>query len=688
MTLERLRAHAWRAWPVAALVLAVLGPLTAAATVLLAATSPGPGTRLDPEVLADVVVAATFPVAAWVVARWRPRNAAALVLALGVLPGLGALARELALREATSGGIAVPAGVLALAANLGWLGYWVQPSLLPLLLPTGELPSPRWRNHVRVVVGLLLAGGLAAAFRPGDVDGLDGLGVTNPLGFGSADAGFVAVMATSSLLVAGPMTVLALVGLRGKLRRSTGIARTRLEWLLLGFAMCAGAALASAAVIGAGVVTDVGRAREVTGAVLLALAFAAIPATIAVGVARHDLFDVEPVARKAVAFAALSALGLGSYVAVVAVAGIRGSSADAGFAALVAFAVAATRGRVQRVVDERLFGVPPDPLRVLARVNEVVAGDTSLARLARATTVLGTELRVSYLELDLDAHGSIARIGRPPSAGVHETPVIVGAHRAGTLRAALPPGSAREPTRGLIAEAARAFGTALHEHSLAEELARERSNLVAATAEERRLVLRELHDGVGPSLAGMALQLESLQLRLPPDPDLQVRATALAERLQLTVAEVRGLVHGLRSAPVDELGLEQALLTLGDPADRQVEVRVHGPLPTLPAALELAAYRVASEAVANLLRHARARRGVVEIGVRDGELALAVTDDGIGFCALESTAPGLGLASIAERAAEVGGRSQICSEPGRGTTVHAWFPIPQDSPPAAARSRG
>lgn len=197
--------------------------------------------------------------------------------------------------------------------------------------------------------------------------------------------------------------------------------------------------------------------------------------------------------------------------------------------------------------------------------------------------------------------------------------------------------------------------------------------LLLAREEERRRLRRDLHDGLGPELAGMALQLDSLASNLRTHPGLAERAIRLRDRLQHTVTEVRRIVEGLRPSAVDELGLAEALRQLAAAgADLEFAVRVPATLGDLPAAVEVAAYRIAAEACTNVIRHAQASRCSIEAGIQDGWLILTVADNGTGFGT--GAAVGVGLQSLHDRAAEVGGSLEIHSAPG-GTTVSSRLPL-------------
>ena len=220
---------------------------------------------------------------------------------------------------------------------------------------------------------------------------------------------------------------------------------------------------------------------------------------------------------------------------------------------------------------------------------------------------------------------------------------------------------------------ARQVAGVLHAADLAADLQASRERIVVAREEERRRIRRDLHDGLGPELAGMALQLDSLASRLRAIRPWRSELSDCATGCSRLVTEVRRIVEGLRPSAVDELGLAEALRELGAAGTEPAfSVRVPDSFGDLPAAVEVAAYRIAAEACANVIRHAHASRCCVEAEVRDGWLTLTVADDGTGFGA-EATA-GVGLQSLHDRAAEVGGSLEIRSAPG-GTTVSSRLPL-------------
>ena len=209
------------------------------------------------------------------------------------------------------------------------------------------------------------------------------------------------------------------------------------------------------------------------------------------------------------------------------------------------------------------------------------------------------------------------------------------------------------------------------------ELQRARERLVAAREEERRRLRRDLHDGLGPALAGAALKVEAAENLLAFDPAAAVELLEDARSgIQDAVADVRRLVYALRPPALDELGLVGALREQAErigAADRLwVEIQAPEELPGLPAAVEVAVYRISLEAMTNSARHADARTCVVRVTL-DGDLELEVVDDGVGLP--RDYRAGVGIASMRERADELGGTCDVEALDGRGTRVHARLPL-------------
>ena len=219
---------------------------------------------------------------------------------------------------------------------------------------------------------------------------------------------------------------------------------------------------------------------------------------------------------------------------------------------------------------------------------------------------------------------------------------------------------------------------AAHAVRLTADLQHSRERLVAACEEERRRLRRDLHDGLGPALAGLTLKIETARNRLVRlDPAADALFADLVARTQAAVADIRRLVYALRPPALDELGLAGALREVAaqyKSSGLRIVFEAPCSLPALPAAVEVAAYRIGQEALANVVRHAGARSCVLRLELDQTALCLEVLDDGRGLPAGQRS--GVGLASMQERAAELGGSCTVESVPSGGTRVHARLPLP------------
>ncbi|HEY0888951.1 MAG TPA: ATP-binding protein, partial [Nocardioides sp.] len=230
-----------------------------------------------------------------------------------------------------------------------------------------------------------------------------------------------------------------------------------------------------------------------------------------------------------------------------------------------------------------------------------------------------------------------------------------------------------------LEDLARPVAVAAHAAQLRDALQQSRERLVLAREEERRRLRHDLHDDLGPLLAAVALQVGEVRSLIGEHP-----AAPLAERTETlltgAVATVRRIVDGLRPAALDELGLAEALQAAAEGfavSGLDVDVDVRGDLRDLPAAVEVATLRIATEALSNAARHADAAR--VRLGVErlPDHLEVTVADDGQGLIAGRRT--GVGLVSMRERAEELGGSCTVTSGPLGGTVVVATLPAPGPS---------
>ena len=224
----------------------------------------------------------------------------------------------------------------------------------------------------------------------------------------------------------------------------------------------------------------------------------------------------------------------------------------------------------------------------------------------------------------------------------------------------------------LLSDLAQQLGVAQYALRASEQVQASRAALITAREEERRRIRRDLHDGLGPTLASMKLQLTAVSRLLQTEPERAAHLLdEVREGMDETTADIRRLVYGLRPPLIDELGLIAALRNHPS-AQSGLRVTVHPDrLPELPAAVEVALYRIASEAIHNAVRHSGGQQCQVSIEVTVDEVHMSVTDDGRGLP--EPLIDGVGVAAIRERAAELGGTVELTSD--GGTTVTTVVPL-------------
>jgi signal transduction histidine kinase len=219
----------------------------------------------------------------------------------------------------------------------------------------------------------------------------------------------------------------------------------------------------------------------------------------------------------------------------------------------------------------------------------------------------------------------------------------------------------------------------LHEERLAI-LRQQLAQVTTAQEEERRRIARELHDGVGPALASLNIRLRTARRLLERDHHPAVdEIEELAELAQTNIQDIRRLIYDLRPAALDELGLVPALREYLARCQQEHGLIIQftaGEGERLPASVETALFRITQEALNNVVRHAQAQRVDVALMRDEAHVILRVADDGQGF---DPQAPRsgihVGLWSMRERVEQLGGRFEVESVPGRGTTVGAIIPL-------------
>jgi signal transduction histidine kinase len=329
-----------------------------------------------------------------------------------------------------------------------------------------------------------------------------------------------------------------------------------------------------------------------------------------------------------------------------------------------------------------MYGERDDPYAVLSRLGQRL--EATLAPEAVLPMIVETvaqALKLPYAAISIKQADEfvLAAVFGSPTGDSFTLPLVYQGATIGRLMVA--PRASGEPFSPadwrLLEGIAHQAGAAAYGVCLAADLQRSRERLVTAREEERRRLQRDLHDGLGPGLAGLTLKLDAVRNLLAHDP--AAASTLLLElktQVQATIVDIRRLVYDLRPIALDHLGLISAIREYAASYNSLNElcISIEAPehLPPLPAAVEVVAYRIAQEALTNVARHAHARTCTVHFRL-DDMLRLEICDDGLGLPA--GWRAGVGMNSMRERAAELGGTCVVESPQAGGTHVLARLPL-------------
>ena len=417
------------------------------------------------------------------------------------------------------------------------------------------------------------------------------------------------------------------------------------------------------------------------GRTLAMCTLALVPVAVAVGVLRYRLLGIETVLRRGLVYGFLTAAVFGAYLAASALAGNvvdRGASAGVFAAALVAVVLAPARDRLQRAADRLVYGERRDPLRAMHQLGERVAVTGEVELLAAALSSVADAVRAPGAAV-LAPDGRV--LGTFGVEAVNRTvlPLAFGGLPVGDLVVFGPPDGERYSYSGLrlLGALAPQIAVIVRALDLTEALEAERDRVLAATMTERDRLRSDLHDGLGPSLSGVALGLQALGDRLQEAPPQTITLVELIrEEVGTAVVEVRRIIDDLRPAALDTVPLPEAVRRYADALSTVVSVEVDAHrLGSVPPAVENAVYRITTEALSNAARHAQAGHVRVALQRQDDELQVTVADDGKG---VGQAVAGVGLTSMRRRAEALGGQLDIASA-AAGTTVTATLPIEEVS---------
>jgi signal transduction histidine kinase len=616
---------------------------------------------LDAFVVTNSAIGLSFGICGAILAWHRPRNPIGWLFAAGgMAQATSALAAPLSavLHEADA-----PIAVQRLLITIfSWSWPWSIGLFLPLallLFPDGRPLSRAWRWVVIAVIITAPLFALEMGAWPGAPPGYPTGYLTIPF------YDRLQPLWTLTELRGLASLVLALVALFVRYRRGTETQRRQLLWLLLALLVALVGAVPWTFVSGTPV------------AVLFTIPL--IPLAVTVAIIRHQLLDIRLAISRLLAWMLLSLAVIVAYAALVAVldqfiSEQLGRSAIA--TVLLVLVAAPVLPRLQKLVERAVYGDRSNPARVVSRVGEQLA--TPDAGLVGVVAAIREALRLPYVAVE---HGGaiLASDGEPPSKS-QSWPLTYAGRPVGNLQYGLRRGERRigDADAGTLGMLAAPVAAALHATLLTAELQASRLRILSTQEEERHRLRRELHDGLGPTLTGIAFGADAAANLIATDPEqANGLLTTLRRDTRAALADVRRLVDDLRPRALDELGLVGALQQRAEQlawrADGEsvaVKLDVPAEMPPLPPAVEVATYRVATEALTNVVRHSKASRALIQVSVGD-RLEVSVTDDGPPN---GRWSPGVGLTAMRERVTELGGAFEAGPSPTGGQVV-AWFPL-------------
>ncbi|WP_052664255.1 GAF domain-containing sensor histidine kinase [Nitriliruptor alkaliphilus] len=412
-----------------------------------------------------------------------------------------------------------------------------------------------------------------------------------------------------------------------------------------------------------------------------------LPITVAVALLRPDLFDVDTVLRKSMVYGLLWLLIAGTYVAAAAGLGVvAGQRFPVGVA--ITLTVVATlvfqpaRRWLEGVADRRVFGRRADPARLISKLGAALEETVELeSLLPRMADTLQEGLGLRWARVRLHAAAPLGEGRLAPSTGEEEPvlsiPVLLGDERLGVVECGpKTSGAFTEDDEAVVMTLARQAALAVRNVRLTAELQRSRARLVRAQDAERRRLERNIHDGVQQDLVALIGHTAHVRSQLERDLVAAEQAlTELQEGLRGVIGDLRELAHGIHPSVLGDRGLLAAVEALAARSALPVSVRADPSLRGQRFAEEVegASYFAIAEALANVGKHAAATHAEVMLARNNGSLHIEVRDDGAGFD--PSTASGEGLPNLADRMAALGGRLDVISRAGGGTTVRATLGV-------------
>ncbi|PZQ89483.1 MAG: hypothetical protein DI534_06600 [Leifsonia xyli] len=590
-------------------------------------------------------------------------------------------------------------GLASALVNLAWYGdrdaVWAFPAfwfytrlgsvlILPIQLILLLFPDGRLRRGwtfpvsiVSIVLGCLMPfafifapAHILAAGEPDRLEQLEAFERTAPPTLPLPDPVWEVVLSLASPAMLASLLLALVVTIRRRFGASTD-ERAQLRWLVWSGAVFIAATFSYPFL------------PSIAVDLLLGLTIGLIAASVLIAVTRYRLYDIDRLLSWTLVYAVLVVAVIAVDVLLVVLVGGALDDRVAMLIAVIAVTVAYAplRERLFRFASRAVYGRRADPYGLVSALGDRLAHSPDTAgRVDDLARTIAEAFASPYVRVVIDRPDGAAIEAEVGIRGPELTRVPIEYDGTPIGRIEMVPGrrpvvSARD--QRLLEDLVRLAAAALRNAELNRELQGIRESLVRAREESRSRLRRDLHDELGPLLAGVKLRLETSRNLLTASPDRAgtVLDAAIQEQSEVIVA-IRRIVHELRPPALDDLGLARAIEQLAERMDGGgCAVRLDaGALGTLPAAVEVAAFRIASEGLANARRHAGAREIVVRLAREPDTLRVEIADDGRGVA--PDATPGLGLRSMRERAEELGGVFTIETATEGGTRITALLPLP------------
>jgi signal transduction histidine kinase len=678
---------------------AVLVAFLAIATVAMVIVNAN-GESLGQQIPYVVAFAMFGVVGALVVSRDRRNTIGILFLWASFLTASSFLGGETFTRAVTQGQTGWWLVFLGLLNNFGWLfGIFPVVFLTPLLFPDGHVPSPRWRLFLWFSISFVTVIGTDLALGQRTLTGSsESIAIANPL-YVAAVGKLPTLDPVIAILFPGIFAA-SVVSLILRFRRSTGVERQQIKWVVFGLGV---------ALVGI-TATTFNNQETIVTALIGGVAFLLLPLSIGIAILRFHLYDLDVVVRKTLIYGAFALFATLIYLSVVVGIGVW-FGRDNSFLTMVAAVVVAVtfqpvRVRLTRFANRLVYGKRATPYEVLSEFSERVGGayadEDVLPRMVRVLGEgIGAERADVWLAVDHELRDVAAWpadvASRPPMPLPNGSiPQIDGMDRvypveqAGELLGAL---AVRKPSSDpvspadekLIADLASQAGLVLRNVRLNEalkarldELKAAQKRLVSAQDAERRRLERNIHDGAQQQLVALAVKLKLADGLIERDAG---KARELVGQLQgethAALEDLRDLARGIYPPLLADKGLPAALEAQARKSGLPIVVSADG-IGRYPQDVEAAVYFSCLEAMQNIAKYASASSASVSLSVADRSLRFEVTDDGRGFDPA-ATAGGSGLQGIVDRMGALDGQASVRSAPGAGTTIEGRLPLPVDA---------